>query len=57
MAHPYLFPTRKFGYKVKRDVPLIPSKYFNQQLLNYPQHFASDSDYIFFVRSVMQKSS
>ena len=55
MAHPHLFSTGKFGYKVKRDVPLTPSKYFNQRLLNYSQHFASDPDYIFFAHSVMQK--
>ena len=55
MAHLHLFPTGKFGYKVKRDVLLTPSKYFNQQLLNYSQHFASDPDYLFFVHSVMQK--
>ena len=55
MAHPHLFPTGTFGYEVKRDVPLTPSKYFNQQLLNYSQHFVSDLDYIFFARSVMQK--
>ena len=55
IAHPHFFPTGKFGYKVKRDVPLTPSKYFNQRLLNYSQHFASDPDYIFFAHSVMQK--
>ena len=55
MAHPHLYPTGKFGYKVKGDVPLTPSKYFKQRLLNYSQHFASDPDYIFFAHSVMQK--
>ena len=55
MAHPHLFPTGKFGYKVKREVPLTPCKYFNQRLLNYSQHFASDPDYIFFADLVMQK--
>ena len=28
MAHPRLFPTDRFGYKVKRDVLVIPSKKF-----------------------------
>ena len=55
MAHLHLFPTAKFGYKVKRDVRLTPSKYFNQRLRNYSQHFVSDPDYIFFAHSVMQK--
>ena len=53
LAHPHLFPTGKFGYNVKRDVDLSPSKYFNQRLLNFKQNFASDSDYIFFVNSVL----
>ena len=47
MAHPHLFPTGKFGYKVKRKFHLTPSKYFNQRLLHYSQQFASDTDYIF----------
>ena len=53
LAHPFLFPTGKFGYKVKRGITLNPVKYFNQRLLNYKQKFASDSDYIFFALSVM----
>ena len=40
---------------IKRDVPLTPSKYFNQKLRNYSLHFVSDLDYIFFAHSVMQK--
>ena len=48
LAHPNLFPTGRFGYKSRRDVPLSPAKYFNQRLLNYTQKFASDSEYIYF---------
>ena len=33
------FPTKKYGYKVKKDIPLSPSKYLNQRLI-----FVSDSD-------------
>ena len=55
LAHPHLFPNGKFGYKVQRPVQLSPVKYFNQRLLNYKQKFSSDSDYIFFAHSVMQK--
>jgi len=55
LAHPHLFPTGKFGYKVERDVNLSPSKYFNQRLLNYTQKFASDADYIFFAHQVIQQ--
>ena len=54
LAHPYLFPTGKFGYKTERTVSLSPVKYFNQRLLNYSQKFASDSDYIFFAHAVTQ---
>ena len=55
LAHPYLFPAGKFGYQVQREIRLTPVKYFNQRLLNYTQKFSSDSDYIFFVHSVMQQ--
>ena len=55
LAHPHLFQTGKFGYKFQRKVELSPVKYFNQRFLNYKQKFSSDSDYIFFVHSVMQK--
>lgn len=55
LAHPHLFPTGKFGYKVQRDIPLSPVKYFNQRLLNYTQKFASDSDYIFFAHMILLK--
>ena len=30
MAHPQSFPTGRFGYKVRRKVPLTPNKYFNK---------------------------
>ena len=30
LAFPYLFPTEKFGYKMKREIPFSPVKYFNQ---------------------------
>ena len=52
LAHPYLFPTGKFGFRVERDNKLSPIKYFNQRLLNYKQKFAADSNYIFYALSV-----
>ena len=55
LTFPYLFPTGKFGYKVKQEVPLYPVKYFNQQLLNFKQNFASDADFIFFARSIVEQ--
>ena len=57
LAHPHLFPKSKFGYKVERDIPLSPSKYFNQQFLNYTQQSSSDSDCIFFAHSFLQQLS
>ncbi|XP_066926174.1 uncharacterized protein [Clytia hemisphaerica] len=57
LAHPYLFPKGRFGYKTERDVKLSPSKYFNQRLLNEKQSFASDADYIFYACSVLQQLS
>ena len=38
LAIQYLFPTGKFGYKVKQEVPLSPIKYFNQRLLNFKKN-------------------
>jgi len=54
LAHPYLFPTGKFGYTHKRDEKLTPCRYFNHRLLNYSQKYSSDSDYIFYAQSLMQ---
>ena len=34
---------------------LSPSKYFSQRLLSYKQSFASNSDYILLVQSVLQE--
>ena len=55
LAHPPLFSMGKYGYKVERDIELTSNKYFNRRLLNYTQRFASDSDYISFAHSVLQK--
>ena len=55
LAIQYLLPTGKFGYKVKQEVPLSPVKYFNQRLLNFKQTFASDADFTFFARSVVEQ--
>ena len=58
LAFPYLFSTGKFGYKVKRETPLSPVKYFNQGLLNFRQSFASDADYYYyyyFARSIAEQ--
>ena len=54
-GHPDLIPTGQYGYKVEREIPLTPSKYFNQRFLHYTQKFASDNNYIFFAHTVLQK--
>ena len=49
---PYLLPKSKSGYNVSRDVLINPARYFNQRFLNFNQQFASDADYLFFLRFV-----
>ena len=55
MAFPTLFPTRKFGFQVKRDVRLSPAKYFNARLLNYTGRFATNPEYLFFAQYVTEQ--
>ena len=57
LSFPHLFPTGKYGYQVQREKTLSAVKYFNQRLLNYTQKFASDRDYIFFARNVLQNKN
>ena len=57
LCFPHVFPTGKLDYKVRRKVPFNPVKYFNQRLFNYSQKFASDTDYIFFARNILQSLS
>ena len=54
-AFPYFLPKGKFGYSVPRDIPISPARYFNQRVLNFNQHLASDADYVFFSRSVYKQ--
>ena len=30
LGHPHLLPTGQYGHNEEREIPLIPSKYFNQ---------------------------
>ena len=53
LAFSYLFSTGKYGYKAKREFPYLPVKYFNQQLLDFKQTFASDADFIFLLNSII----
>ena len=55
LAHPHLFPSGRYGYQIEREIPLSPSKYFNQRLSHSSQKFAENSDYIFSAYSVLQK--
>ena len=41
LGHPHLFATGQYGYKAEREIPLTPSKYFNQRLLHYTQKFTA----------------
>ena len=54
LSYPHLFPYGKFGFQIKRQIPLSPTKYFNQRLLNYTHKFSSDCGYIFFAHKVIQ---
>ena len=57
LSFPHLFPTGKISYKIRRKISFSLVKYFNQRLLNYNQKFASDTDYIFFARNILQNLS
>ena len=52
-AFPYLLPKGKLGYNAPQDIPISPE--FNEWLLNFNQHFASDADYIFFSKPVYEQ--
>ena len=54
LNHPHLFPYGKYGFQIKIQISLSPTKYFNQLLLNHTHKFSSDSDYIFFAHKVTQ---
>ena len=43
LGHPHLFSTGQYDDKVEKEIPLTPSKYFNQRLLHYTQYIASDN--------------
>ena len=57
LAFPNIFFRGKFGYRFSREHHLTPTKHFNQCLLNFSQIFASNSDYKFFARSVLQQKT
>ena len=35
LSHPHLFLYGRFGFQIKRQILLSPTKYFNQRILNY----------------------
>ena len=55
LSHPRLLPTGKLGFQAKCFVTLSATRYFNQRLLSCTQKFSSDSDYLVFAHSVIQK--
>ena len=55
IAHPHMYPSDKYDYKVQKDTSVSTGKYFHQRLLNYSQIFAANINYISFAHSVMQK--
>ena len=52
LAFQHIFSNGQFAYRVKQEVKLSPSKYYNQQLLNYTQLFPSHTEYTFFALSI-----
>ena len=52
---PCLLHKGKFGYNAPRNIAISPARYFNQPLLSFNQYFASDADYLFFVRSLYEQ--
>ena len=56
LAFLYLFPYGKFGYKAKREIPISLVKYYSQRLLSHTQSPASDADYDFFARSIVENN-
>ena len=57
LAFPKIFFKGKFGFTFPHEHHLTPTRYFNERLLNFSQTFASNSDYIFFVHSVIQQKN
>ena len=55
MAFQILFSAGKFGFQVKRDVRLLPAKYFNVRLLNYTGRFATNPEYLFYAQYVTEQ--
>ena len=55
LTFPVLFPTGKYGYQIKRQIPLTPPKYFNARLLNYTGRFAQNTEYLFFAQYVTEQ--
>ena len=52
-----IFFRGKFRYAFPREHHLIPTRYFNQRLLNFSETFTSNSDHIFFAQSVLQQKN
>ena len=55
LAFPTLFPKGRFGFTAKREIKLIPVKYFNARLLLYSGRFATNSEYLFFAQFIIEQ--
>ena len=57
LAFPKIYFRGKFGYTFPHEHHLTPARYFNKDLLNFSQTFASKSDFIFFAQPVLQQKT
>ena len=54
LVHPHLFSTGQYGYKVEMEIPLTPSKYFNERLLTTLKSLLQTM-IIYFLRTLFYK--
>ena len=57
LAFPNLFPKGRSGFTAKRDVNIIPVKYFNLRLLHYSGRFVTNPEYLFFAQFIVEQNS
>jgi len=57
LKFPVLFPKGRFGYTAERQIKITPVKYFNARLLHYSGRFASNPEYLFFARFIIQQKN
>ena len=55
LSFPVLFPKGRFGYTAQRDIKFTPVKYFNARLLHFSGRFATNPEYLFYARFIMEQ--